>query len=233
MKQLTIFKLLMGVLIVMTSSSAFSAQVRIADKDAEIAGVISATEVSRITVEGDRIVSLATVPKGYSVDHDTETGDLYLVPQQGGLAGLLINMFITSESGRSFQLLLQVRDIPSEQIIIRVPSIISDEGAKRAVKAPRREELARLIRAVITGDLLGDYQRTAVESDGTESIHPDITTQEIWQGPAFTALRITVHGDKPPAALGKIVPRAAATWLSGDGRNGVIVFDAFKEADDE
>lgn len=217
-------------LVLITGLAAFmgesmAAQLRIAEDNAEIAAVISAREVSRLALDGDRIASLSSVPQGFSVEHDAETGDLYIVPIPGVAITGLINMFITTEAGRSYQLLLEPRDIPSEQIIIRHSQ--SPVAAAVETSAPRREVLGNLVRAVITGELLDDYKRASVANDALGNVE-GIVLVEVWRGAAFVAWKIEI-ADSAEMVTTNLKKRAAAIWLSKDGRDGVIVMEVDKD----
>jgi hypothetical protein len=214
---------MLAVLIATSTSPVIGAQIRIAEENAEIAATVSAREVSRISVEDDRIATLSAIPQGWTVDHDTETGDLFIVPNPGLLITGLVNMFITTEKGHTYQLLLDPRDIPSEQILIRKAKS-PDEISVNLLNTPRREELGRLVRAVIKGELLEDYSRSAVSENTVLGNHPDLVPNEVWHGALFTAWRVSFVGNTPTPAD---IWGAAAVWISADGRNGVIV----KEAD--
>ena len=54
---------------------------------AEIAAEISATDVSRIALAGDRIARVVRAPSGFAVEHDAASGDLYLRPAPGSGSG--------------------------------------------------------------------------------------------------------------------------------------------------
>lgn len=222
----TSITMLIAIILMTVSLPGMAAQIRIADDDAEIVAVISAREVSRIALEGDRIITLAAVPRGYSIDHDAETGDLYLVPQAFIPAGSVVNMFITSEAGRTYQLLLETRDIPSEQIIIRRPGGSGEVmSSSRKSVAPRREALAHLIRGVITGALLDDYRRAAVAKTVLPGGGPGLVPVEVWKGETFTAWRVHILGGTDDRPWGDLFPEAAAVWLADDGQTGVIVIE--------
>ena len=60
--------------------SAVAMQVLDAADHAEIAAEISATNVSRIALAGDRIAKVVRSPDGYAVEHDAASGDIYLRP---------------------------------------------------------------------------------------------------------------------------------------------------------
>ena len=203
--------------------AAQAAQLRIAENDAEIVAIISAKEVSRIALEGDRIISLATVPRGFSIDHDEVTGDLFLVPILGSTLKHPINLFITSERGFSYQLLLEPRDLPSEQIIIRNPTARKTPDKP---SSPRREELARLMKAAITGAFIDDYKRAAAKADSPIANRADIVGIEVWQGDDFEAVRVKSITGQPLPSADSFTPNAAAVWVAKDGSEAIIITEA-------
>ena len=63
---------------------ALAMQILEAADHGEIAAEISATNVNRIALAGDRIAKVVRSPDGYAVEHDAASGDIYLRP--GGRA---------------------------------------------------------------------------------------------------------------------------------------------------
>ena len=235
--------------------TAQAAQYRVAGEEAAIAAVVSMREITRIALRGDRITGVVARPRGFTVEHDAESGDVFLVPGAGGLPDAPVNMFVSSEGGRTWQLLLTPRDVPAEQIVLIGPRAPDP----RSMRAPRREALARLMRAMITGALPEDHARRApVPADldylpppaprtplGTMAAEIEIT--EVWQGARFRGLDIHIPGgitgeisgeisggisgsmpagaDRLSLAAG-LAPLAAAAWLSEDGKRAIIIIEA-------
>ncbi len=208
------------------SVSSFAAQIRIVENNAEIAAVISSTEVSRIALQDDRILGLSAVPLGFSIDHDVDTGDLFLVPVPGAELIGPVNIFITSEQGYTYQLLLQPQDVPSEQILIRNPETKS--LAERPL-SPRRQELAQLIRGVITGAFIDGYKRIGTSPDAVILARPDILPVETWQGEIFKATRLRSINGTPLTSASSLMPDAAAVWVSLDQQEAIIVMEVGSE----
>ena len=63
------------------SAPAAAMQILDAGDHAELSAQISATNVNRIALAGDRIVRVVRSPDGYAVEHDGASGDLYLRPR--------------------------------------------------------------------------------------------------------------------------------------------------------
>ena len=210
-------------LVISLASFVEAAQIRVVEDNAEIAAVISFKEVNRISIENDRIVSLAAVPRGFSIDHDDVTGDLFLVPDLTTATGHPINLFITSEGGQTYQLILSPRDIPSEQILLRSSAPLENDYA--GFSSPRREEISELMRRMITGEFLRDYKRSAAPlvSDAIHWAH--VIPQEIWAGRDFYGMSLLTIGNKAMPAPDALAPGAAAVWVSEDQTKAVIILE--------
>ena len=63
---------------------AAAMQILDAADHAELAVEISATDVNRIALHGDRIAKVVRSPDGFAVEHDASSGDLYLRPAGAG-----------------------------------------------------------------------------------------------------------------------------------------------------
>ena len=66
------------------ATPALAMQILDAADHAELAAEISATGVNRIALSHDRIRRVIRAPGGFEVEHDPETGDLYLRPVAAG-----------------------------------------------------------------------------------------------------------------------------------------------------
>ena len=213
------------------AGAANAAQYRIAGEDMQIAATISAREITRIAIRDDRIASMVARPDGFTVEHDGSTGDIFLVPTPGPTLGTKpVSIFVTSEEGRTYQLLLTPLDIPAEQIIIVNPRDrnTTDE------QSPRREQLGRLMAAMISGRFLDDYTREAPvigDLDHLPVPGADIDITEAWQGERFRGLSIVIRDPASELAAETLAPEAAASWLSDDirpdgGHSAIIIVEA-------
>ena len=140
----------------------------------EIAAEISATNVNRIALAGDRIAKVVRSPDGYAVEHDAASGDIYLRPagaQPGTPAAEAsgfepVTLFIGTEKGFTYRLTLMPAARASAQILIRnadaVPaaaSVPASGGEPRiGVRGePHVAALVRLVRAVTRREPLPGY----------------------------------------------------------------------------
>ena len=208
------------------TSHVEAAQYRVTGEDMQIAATISAREITRIAIRDDRIASMVARPEGFTVEHDSGTGDIFLVPTPGPPLGPKpVSIFITSEKGLTWQLLLTPLDVPAEQIIIVNPleSRAADE------QSPRREQLGRLMAAMISGRFLDDYHREAPilsDLDHLPAMGTDLDITEAWQGERFRGLSISFGQPLNSMSVGDLAPGAAASWLADDRRSAVIIVEA-------
>ena len=233
---------LTGLLMIWLSAlmPARAAQIRIAADNSEIHAAISIREVNRISLEDDRIKSVARAPIGYDVVPEPDTGDLYLVPSYGARIDRPVNMFITSERGFTYQLLLTPSDTPSEQLIIQGPR-------KRPLRtmpvAPRRQAIADLMRGMINGDFMDAYRRRAAVPADLDHISlrlVDFRVLEVWEGERFSGLSLELGPAEPTGLTAADLGRsAAAAWIDTDAgpdtdigsgiRRAIIIMEAGDE----
>ena len=203
------------------AAPALAMQILDAADHAELAAEISAREVSRIALSGDRIAKVVRSPDGFAVEHDPRSGDLYLRPVHfEGAGGDPVTLFVGTERGFTYRLALTPADRGSAQILIR-----NAKAAPAAVSAPdagdpRIAALVRLVRAVARREPLPGHELHA----GSGAMPPGLRLVETWRGPRFRALVIEAGPDAPDAAglagtmAGSVgTARVAALWLAAPG----------------
>ena len=212
------------------SAPAAAMQILDAGDHAELSAQISATNVNRIALAGDRIVRVVRSPDGYAVEHDGASGDLYLRPSvpaaSAEAAGGPVTLFLGTERGFTYRLTLtpSVRD--SAQILIRNGAALADA----AVRAPAAGDSAHvaalvgLVRAVARREALPGYE---ILASAGGPVGP-LTVIETWRGPRFAALvfeaaRPASGGADGAAGLAGTIGealdagRVAALWLAAPG----------------
>ena len=97
-------------------SNANAAQFIDVSDGVEINATISLTEINRIRVEGSRIEGIRVAKGVIEYSHDEKSGDIFINLSKRSRRP--VNMFISSNSGSTFKLLLMPKDIPSEQIFL-------------------------------------------------------------------------------------------------------------------
>lgn len=79
---------------------------------------ISAHETTRIAIEGGRIKRVFGSAGELAIEADKTLGQMFITPS-GENAEKPINLFIVSESGLTYTMLLQPVEVPSEVIILK------------------------------------------------------------------------------------------------------------------
>ncbi|MYB14182.1 MAG: hypothetical protein F4X42_13140 [Rhodospirillaceae bacterium] len=197
---------------------------------AELGAEISATNVNRIALAGDRIAKVVRAPGGFAVEHDASSGDLYLRPAapaaSGDAAPGPVTLFIGTEKGFTYRLTLTPADRDSAQILIRNAAVAAAGAAAGPTPGgPYVAVLVRLVRAVARRELLPGYEIRV----GKGFSFSGFGIIETWRGPRFRAF--VLEADPLPAAsadgveaglAGTITDaldtgRLAALWLAAPG----------------
>ena len=209
---------------------------------AELAAEVSADEVSRIALDGDRVARVIQSPGGFTVEHDAVRGDLYLYPDRSRASGKApveaagsggdaepmgavrtpaspLTLYLGTERGFTYRLTLSVVTRDSAQILIRNAAVAGSSSDDRArVSDGYANELVTLIRAVARREPVAGY----VISSAADVADPPGAGSlvEVWRGPRFTAqvLRISGAGALDASTLAARAPRpVSAAWLSPPG----------------
>ena len=240
---------------------ALAMQILDAADHGELVAEISATNVNRIALAGDRIAKVVRSPDGYAVEHDAASGDIYLRPAgtrsgtgpESGTVRDPVTLFIGTEKGFTYRLTLMPAARASAQILIRnadaVPAAASVPASGGEPRIGVRGEphvgaLVRLVRAVARREPLPGY---AIHAGGG-SLAAGIRLVETWRGPRFAAL--VLEADALPSApaggaaglagtIGSLpgIGPVAALWLAppatgpSGGRLGVAVVEAAATGD--
>jgi len=153
-------------LVMASASNAHALQIKQATDNGQITAIVSAQEISRINLTKDRIRMVNGDPE-VDITHDSETGDVYLKPSTKPLTKPL-NLFISTEKGFTYQLLLMPEKVPSEQIIIRNEDAFN--GSKEAQtwesRTPFHATVIDVLKATIGESALpAGYRREVFKED--------------------------------------------------------------------
>ena len=194
------------------ASPASAMQILDAVDHGELAAAIAAGEVSRIAVAGDRVKKVIRAPDGLKVEHDAASGDLYLTSAGVAHDGEAASLFIVTEKGFTYRLMLTpVRD-GAAQILIRnrAATRSGDSGAPDT----RIAELVDLVRAVARREPAEGY---AIEA-GSGATAGGLALVETWRGPRLAAHVVDARdvGDAAELAA-RFGTDAAAAWMAAAG----------------
>ena len=220
-------------LIYMASAGPASAmQILDAADHAELVAEVSSAGVSRIALSHDRIRRVIRSPGGFEIEHDPETGELWLRPAALGTEGLktlhtaAVTLFLGTEKGFTYRLTLTPTVRDSAQILIRNGAASAEAAMEAAGADPRVATLVGLVRAVARREPPAGYAIETGQAIG------GLPAMETWRGPRFAA-HVVESGDAvsdaADLAMGIL---AAAVWLAAPGsgpsggRLAVIVTDA-------
>jgi conjugal transfer pilus assembly protein TraK len=121
---------------------------------------VSKKEMTRLALEHGRISSLRVKDGELGVDPDEETGQLFLSVPHG--AAKPINGFLTTDTGATYTLILQVVDAPSDSIIIRQAASKSTQRPNDFKSTSYDKAVKRMIAVMATDELPADMQITEV-----------------------------------------------------------------------
>ena len=200
---------------------------------AELRAEVSATEVNRIALIGDRVLRVVRAPDGYAVEHDAATGDLWL-RRVGSTAsaGTPVTLFLGTEKGFTYRLTLTPSDRDAAQVLIRnrraMPAQDVNDPGPALSTDPHIAALVKLVRAVARREPLAAYAIHAGLAGGDSFVAAGVRLIETWRGPRFRALvfeagRSAPVGGNGPAGLAGTIEetlaagRVAALWLAAPG----------------
>ena len=195
---------------------ALAMQILDAADHAEIEAEISATNVNRIALAGDRIAKVVRSPDGFAVEHDPASGDLYLRPAgQGPGTDEPVTLFVGTEKGFTYRLTLTPAARDSAQILIRNPDARAPGAVAGSLAGgPHIAALVRLVRAVARRELLPGYEIHA----GGGPAHAGLTLVETWRGARFAALVFEAARPASQDADGAAGLAGTIEGLAGSGR---------------
>ena len=220
--------LLIAALMTMHAAAPAAAlQILEATDHAELTAEVSADEVNRIALDGDRVARVIQSPGGFTVEHDAVQGDLYLYPRgSGGLGGpdsagdgspVPVTLYIGTERGFTYRLSLSAVSRASAQILIRNTAAADPESGDAALVADGYpSELVTLIRAVARREPAPGY--VIVPAPNVMDSPDAGSLMEVWRGPRFTARVFRTRAAGDASRLADLAGRpVAAAWVSAPG----------------
>jgi conjugal transfer pilus assembly protein TraK len=160
----------MCVLLVLTGASAISHAVQYVDATEGSAKtvMVSSKELTRIAIEGGKILKVQVTRGEIESNKDNENGEIYLKP----LVKKSINVFVVSEGGKNYLLTLKPSDMPADSIVIREAALnnqradLEERNAREQRRAIARNSEAymsavkKFIYGMATGNLGDDITKT-------------------------------------------------------------------------
>ncbi len=172
----------LGILFCMLYATASFALQTKAMRDNQTALIkVSAKELTRIFVEGDRIQSARGLDGNYQLTKDEAQGAIFIKPNQSRP----FNLFLTTEAGHNYTLLLTPIDIPSEVIQIKPLSPVKAKAEPWEKNTPYSDAIIQLMKTMVSAAPLPDgYALIHVNANKPKKLHLGITVQlkTIYQG---------------------------------------------------
>lgn len=149
-----IFGKLMILMALCLVNEAYAKQVVKVQDDGEIKVWVSSVELNRIKTVDDRIKNIRGNEGDIEWIADKEIGDLYIKPKVLEAT----NIFITTEKGYTYKIMLQVHDMQAEQIFLKNEDAMIREASKDKIRiGDEREEATVLIKEMRAGRKLIGY----------------------------------------------------------------------------
>ena len=103
---------------------------------------ISAKEMTRLSVENAKAVRLDHIDTELEVKRDADTGSYLIIPNT---LSKPINVFLTTNTGKTHALILQPTDMPLETVILKEGPTQQDHEARRSLTPIERAGSLQLI----------------------------------------------------------------------------------------
>lgn len=130
-------------------------------RDGKFDAVVSADQMSRIAVEGDKIVSVRTMnePEGPQmlVEAEEVTGDVY-VAFDGDVLGRSFSLYLITQNGRTVQATLSPSAVAAQNVVVSLGAATTPAGTQEETvqRTERRsgymETVTALVRVMFNGD---------------------------------------------------------------------------------
>jgi conjugal transfer pilus assembly protein TraK len=164
-------------------TSAFGLQTLQIKPNETVTAKISAAELSRIFVEGDRIQSVRGIDNTYAFKSDRVTGDVFLRPMPE-YQHQPFTVHLTTESGKTVSLLLVASGVPAQNIKILLQGTKNKQAAKWEVGLPYEKTLTSLMVAMVNDAKPEGFEDSPIK-DAKQSLLGDVATvrlQKVFSG---------------------------------------------------
>lgn len=211
--------MLLGAALVLTASPALADQYRQAADNAEVSCVVSARELTRISLIGDAFASVSKITTGYpyndfTVTNEAVRGDIYLSVPEGFAPGRL-SFFATTRKGFVYKFACTVSGSEAEQVFITNPALAQPPEPSIATATPQDAAVV-LIQAMATGGVPNGYQvrQTATAPLRVGDLSVRMMSQYRGGGLLGKVLRVENRGDKKATLDPKLIAPSDALAIS-------------------
>jgi len=117
---------------------------------------ISARELTRITIDRARVRAVTGLEGQLLVEKDDHTGAIFVRPVDQARP---VNLFVSTDAGRTYALVLQPVDMPADTIVLRDRSTRPAEYASALERSGSHEKMIKsMILALANGDLATELE---------------------------------------------------------------------------
>lgn len=143
-------------------------------RNGQFEAVVSADQMSRIAIEGDKIVSVRSIsePDGpqMMVEAEEATGDVY-VAFDGDVLGRTFTLFLVTQSGRTVQATLSPAAVAGQTVTVNMGASASTGSGETVQRSERRsgymETVTALFRLMFNGEAPEGVRREARAGQAT------------------------------------------------------------------
>ena len=201
------------VLLTLTAQAAAESVQRIlVQEHVMVKARIAAKALNQITIENDRILKVRGLPGAFELDTDNELGQVFIKPLAS--SDLPLCLFLSTESGKSYSLELNLEDTQRSASIVLVPlsEILPQESDYLT-------QLAICIRALHAGEPLAGFTQNSVHSpiQFSKTLKGHIVV--VYQGPSFKAEVLELKN------VGSTVLSLTALDVYQDGVKAISIVD--------
>lgn len=178
-------------------SSAKAAIVEV--RDDRIEAAVSAGSMSRIVVEGDRVVSVRQMgdeeTSPLMIEVEPSTGDAY-VGFSEGVEGRSFTVYLVTQSGRTVQAQLRPVTMDAQTLTLRLPrpNTPSGESVQRTDKrAGYQQVIAGLVRVMFNGDAVDGVRMRAMVGRARFDGPLDAVVMNAFEAPGLRAFEVRIR----------------------------------------
>ena len=140
---------------------AFAEQVKLASDNQVIHAKVSAKELTHIYVDGDRIANIRGLDGAYELKKDEAQGSIFIQPTPA-YQQKSFNLFLTTELGHTYPLLLTAVDIPGESIKLKPTNPAKAAAERWEMGSSYEQTLVDLIAIMANGNRPEGYAVIAI-----------------------------------------------------------------------
>jgi type-F conjugative transfer system secretin TraK len=155
------------------TSNTFGLQIKSVVDNETTTAKISATDVTRIFVQGDRIKSIKGVKGAYTRENDEKNGEVYIQPS-ASYQERAFTILVSTEQGRNFTLLLNPTFSPSETLMLVPKGVGKEKAARFEQSSPYELTIYHLIKVMKNNAMPEGYAIKTVDSKTSYVINHSI-----------------------------------------------------------